>query len=381
VNENTCYGTGALSSLTTGNFNTGVGFEALNNNNEGFSNTAIGHSALYSNTLGLANTANGLEALYSNDLGMWSTATGFQALRSNTTGFSNTADGYQALHKNISGIFNTASGHMALFNTTTGEINTASGASALYSNTTGYYNTASGVSALHSNTTGYNNTASGVDALSRNSTGHGNTASGVSALYNATGSRNVALGNNAGYNITTGTDNIMIGAGQKGNASDKGVIRIGLSTYQTKAFIAGVRGVITGRANAVPVVIDGNGQLGTISSSRRFKEDIEPIGSVSERLLELRPVTFRYKQHYGDGGNPVQFGLVAEEVAQVFPELVVYGEDGEPETVSYHLLSTLLLNEVQMERKIVREQAEAISMLQTELAKMNERIGRLEAGG
>jgi len=374
LDQNTCYGTDVLFSNTTGNANSGFGHEALYFNFTASGNTASGYRALYSNTLGNWNTASGAEALYSNTSGFSNTASGNQALHSNTTGIANTASGYQALHSNSTGFHNTATGHMALFNTTTGDINTASGASALYSNSTGYYNTASGVSALHNNTTGSDNTASGVDALSSNSTGNRNTADGVSALYNATGSRNVALGYQAGYNITAGGNNIMIGALQKGRADDSGVIRIGANGFQAKAFIAGIRGVTTGRANAVPVVVDANGQLGTISSSKRFKEDIQPMGSVSERLLDLRPVTFRYKQHHEQGGNPVQFGLVAEEVAQVFPELVVYGEDGEPETVSYHLLATLLLNEFQKERTASRAQAVELAQLKEQMAAIVDRL-------
>ena len=378
LDENTCYGTDVLFSNTTGNLNSGFGYQALYSNELASGNTASGYSALYSNTVGTVNTASGALALYSNTLGHWNTASGAETLYSNTTGAANTAGGYRALYSNTSAYFNTATGHMALFNTTTGEINTASGASALYSNSTGYYNTATGVSALHNNTTGYYNTASGVDALSSNSTGSKNTASGVSALFNATGSRNVALGYNAGYNITTGANNIVIGAGQPGRSDDSGVIRIGTNTLQNKAFMAGIRGVTTGRANAVPVIVDANGQLGTISSSRRVKEDIQPMGSISERLLDLRPVTYRYKQAYEDGGKPLQFGLVAEEVAQVFPELVVYNEDGEPETVSYHLLATLLLNEYQKEHSASQARANELAHLKEQMTAMAAAIARLE---
>jgi len=361
---NTCYGTDALFSNTFGVGNSGFGYQALYSNTTAHGNTANGHHALYSNTTGNANTASGSAALESNTDGSFNTAVGGSALFSNTVGESNTALGAVALYSNNGG-----SG------------NTASGVEALYSSTSGNFNAATGYRALVGNTTGWYNTASGYNALASNLTGNRNTAYGASALINATGSRNVALGENAGYDVTTGRDNIIIGAGQKGKASDSGVIRIGASTLQNKTHIAGIRGVTTGKANAVPVMIDSNGQLGTISSSRRVKDDIQPMGSVSERLLDLRPVTFRYKQHYEDGSSPVQFGLVAEEVAQVFPELVVYGEGGEPETVSYHLLSTLLLNELQNERRIIKEQAESISMLQVELAKLTERLGRLEAGG
>jgi hypothetical protein len=359
--NNTCYGLGVLVLNQTGALNSGFGYEALHNNTLGYWNTAVGAKALHSNT-----TAN------------WNTAIGYEALFSSDGGFTNTAVGYQALRSTSTGIANTATGASALYSNTTGEINTASGASALYSNTTGYYNTASGVSALQLNTTGYDNTASGVEALYSNSTGSRNTADGASALYNATGSRNVALGYSAGYNISNGSNNIVIGAGQKGKVNDSGVIRIGNNTFQTRAFVAGIRGVTTGLANAVPVVIDANGQLGTISSSRRFKDDIQPMGSVSERLLDLRPVTFRYKQRYEDGSSPMQFGLVAEEVAQVFPELVVYGDNGEPETVSYHLLATLLLNEFQKEQSASRAQAIELARLKEQMAAMAAVIERLE---
>jgi len=361
VDPNTCYGSFVLDSNTSGTYNSGFGYAALTSNTTGFQNTASGHGALYQNTTGYSNTASGAFAL-----------------RFNTTGYDNTASGVSALYSNTTGASNTASGASALTSNTTGYYNAASGASALFSNTTGYENTASGVGALYQNTTGYYNTASGESALNSNTTGNRNTADGAYALVNATGHRNVALGYNAGYAITTGVDNIMIGAGQKGKAIDTGVIRIGIDTFQKKAFIAGIRGVATGLANAVPVVIDANGQLGTISSSRRVKEDIRPMGSASERLLELRPVTFRYKQPNEDGSQPVQFGLVAEEVAQVFPELVVYGGDGEPETVSYHLLATLLLNEFQKERSAAQAQATELARLKEQMAAMAVVIERLE---
>jgi hypothetical protein len=321
------------------------------------------------------NTCFGTDVLFVNTDGNFNSGFGYRVLYSNTTGYNNTGSGSVALYSNTTGRSNTASGIAALYSNTTGYTNTASGDSALYSNTTGYSNTASGVAALGGNSTGYYNTASGYAALNFNTMGNRNTANGVFALLKATGSRNVALGFNAGYAITTGVDNIMIGAGQKGRASDSGVIRIGTSKFQTKAVIAGIRGVTTGLANAVPVVIDANGQLGTISSSRRVKEDIRPMAGVSERLLALRPVTFRYKEEYEDGNKPIQFGLVAEEVAEAFPELVVYDEYGKPETVRYDLIATMLLNEFQKERSAT--QAE-LAQLKTEVAAMAAMIERLE---
>jgi Chaperone of endosialidase len=355
IADNTCYGTDALVANTDGHFNSGFGFNALYQNTFGYHNTAIGYQSLLNNTYG-----------------SWNTASGANALWINTTGQSNTANGYAALHWNTEGHNNSAIGEAALYYNETGYNNSASGTRALYYNTEGYFNTANGSYALHGNSTGIYNTASGAWALNNIATGSRNTADGVAALYNATGSRNVALGYYAGYNITSGADNIIIGAGQRGNASDKGVIRIGSRTFQSKAFIAGVRGVTTGRADAVPVVIDANGQLGTISSSRRFKEDIQPMGSVSERLLDLRPVTFRYKQHNEDGGNPVQFGLIAEEVAEAFPELVVRDASGNVETVSYHLLSSLLVNELQKEHRVNESQAARIASLEAQVAELTE---------
>ena len=343
----------AASAACTGGTNTCYGTNTLVSNTTGTGNSAFGYNALRSNTIGNSNTANGYQALYSNVNGYENIAIGFEAMYRNTGGYWNTASGYSALRVNTTGVANTASGRQVLDSNTTGSYNTASGISALDYNTTGSYNTAFGSYALRLNTTGQNNTATGYTAL-RNSTGNNNTANGDSSLFNATtGWRNVAVGWRAGLAVTTGSDNIIIGAGTEGLAADAGVIRIGASAYQKKAFIAGIRGVTTGSTTASTVFIDVNGQLGTIKSSRRFKEDIQPLGDVSERLFGLRPVSFRYKQAYDDGSKPVQYGLIAEEVAEVFPELVVYGEDGKPETVAYHVLATLLLNEVQKERRVV----------------------------
>lgn len=351
ADENTCFGTGVLDANTTGRYNAGFGYLALQFNTEGHYNTAVGFQALTANTTGLENTASGALALTSNTSGGLNTAVGFGALYSNTTGGDNTASGYAALSGN-----------------TTGHSNTASGFLALSSNTSGFYNTTHGAESLASNTQGRNNTATGGLALSANLVGNANTADGYAALRDATGHRNVAMGSGAGSAITTGSDNIIIGAVTPGRADDDGVIRIGVSGRQQRAFIAGVRGARTGSANAVPVMVDSKGQLGTISSSRRFKDDVQAMGGASERLYALRPVTFRYKQPYEDGSRPVQFGLVAEEVADAFPELVVYAEDGTPETVRYHLLASLLLNELQKEHAVMQDQSARIATLEKQAA-------------
>ena len=235
--------------------------------------------------------------------------------------------------------------------TMTGFGNTASGGSALGNNTTGSANTASGRDALRDNTEGENNTAYGRSALQSNISGNDNTASGRDALQgNTSGSSNIALGYSAGINLTTGNHNIAIG--HAGIAAEAATTRIGDSN-QTRAFIAGISGVTTGVANAVTVMVDSEGQLGTVSSSRRYKQNIRPMKDfgVSERISQLRPVTFEYKQAQNGDEHPVQFGLIAEEVAKVFPELAVFNKDGQPETVKYHLLAPMLLNEMQDERK------------------------------
>ncbi len=135
----------------------------------------------------------------------------------------------------------------------------------------------------------------------------------------------------------------------------------------------------TGVANAIPVLIDGNGQLGTISSSRRFKYDIQDMGEASSDLLRLRPVAFRYKQAQTDGSHPLQYGLIAEEVKEVLPELVAHGRDGQPETVLYHILPAMLLNEVQKQQRANEEQKRTIARQQAEIQELAARLAKLEA--
>jgi len=354
--------------------NTALGAGTLSANTTGQKNTAIGVDALMSNTTGGQNTASGYLALQDNTTGGGNTATGFSALQNNTTGNANTATGVQALLSNTTGVANTAIGNAALSSNTTGVGNTGSGEAALQLNTSGNNNTASGSGAMDLNTTGSQNVATGDSAL-HNSTGDQNTAVGSAALENSTGSNNIALGAFAGASVTTGSTNIMIG--NLGLASDSQTMRIGSdsitrSPFQTRTFIAGIRGVTTDNNNAVPVVIDSNGQLGTVSSSRRFKEDIQDMGPTSNGLLRLRPVTFRYKQPFADGSKPIEYGLIAEEVAEVYPDLVARSADGQIETVKYQVLDSMLLNELQKEHQQVQQQTEEIRLLQTRLAALEQ---------
>ena len=248
--------------------------------------------------------------------------------------------------------------------TMTGDNNTGLGRGALASNTTGVNNTATGVGALSNNTMGTGNTANGSGALISNVLGNFNTAIGAGeALGNTTGSSNIAIGRSAGINLTTGSNNICIG--NMGVAAESGTIRIGTVGTQTATFVAGVNGVMTG-GTGTPVLIDANGQLGTISSSARFKDEIQDMGEATEGLLKLRPVTFRYKAQ-PEGRK--QFGLIAEEVETVMPELVVCSPSGEAETVLYHEMPAMLLNELQKQQRQIQE-------LKSELSALREVIGR-----
>jgi len=294
------------------------------------------------------------------------TALGEYALTSNTSGSDNTAVGAEACFYNTTGSSNTGIGSFALGSNTTGQVNTAVGSGALPSNTTGDANSVLGVNAMDFNTTGSSNTAVGFLALFGNSTGNNNTAVGANALTSATGSGNIALGRLAGSSISSGGNNIDIGNSAPSNESD--TIRIG--NTQTKAFLAGVNGATS--ASGTAVFVNSSGQLGTVTSSLRFKEDVADMGEASDALMKLRPVTFHYKAPYDDGSHLLQYGLVAEEVAKVYPDLVQYDDKGKPFTVRYHEINTMLLNELQKQHGTIAEQ-------QAQLAQQEARIQRLEA--
>ena len=317
------------------NANTFLGDEALVNAS-GASNTAIGADALGLDTTGSANTAVGSFALLSNTTGMFNTATGAGAMEDNTTG-----------------VGNTATGALALFNNTTGKNNMAIGFNALFNNTTGISNTAIGAFALISNTTGNDNTALGQNAL-------GNSTTGVN---------NTALGKKAGFNLTTGDNNIDIG--NTGFAADANTIRIGTNGTHTNTVIAGISGVTV--ADGVGVIIDARGRLGTVVSSARFKDDIKPMDKASEAIIALKPVTFRYKHDLDPKGIP-QFGLVAEEVEKVNPDLVARGADGKAYTVRYEAVNAMLLNEFLKEHCKVEQLEKQVAALTAGLKKVSAQL-------
>jgi hypothetical protein len=332
---NTAIGIYSLLSITDGNFCTAVGAGALLGNTAG-QNTATGAGALLSNTTGDGNTANGTFTLFSNTIGLGNTATGFDALFSNTEGAGNTATGYQALYSNTAGVANTANGTLALHGNTIGEFNTASGDGALFSNTEGFGNTANGGSALSSNSTGNNNTA---------------------------------LGYNAGFNIT-GTGNVCIGEGVLGVAGE----------FNT-TWIRNIHNTVQPVVGTDPdnVTVNSAGRLGRGNvSSRRYKHDIKPMDNASEAILALKPVTFRYNKEY-DATQTLAFGLIAEDVAQVYPDLVGRNREGQPESVRYEQINAMLLNEFLKEHRKMEDQQKQINALTVQLKEQAAQIQKVSA--
>jgi hypothetical protein len=342
---NTAEGQNALFSLTTGGYNTAVGFFSLRSIAIGQFNTAVGAGTL------LANTAD------------QNTATGAGALLSNTTGSENTANGAFTLFSNTIGNFNTAIGARALLSNIDGGHNTAIGVEALRDNTGGGSNVAIGDSTLFSNTTGVNNVAIGDAACFHNTEGNRNVAIGAQALNtNTTGDDNIAIGIGAGGDVVTGNNNICIGA------------FVGGFDVSNSCFIGNIRGAQVG-ADAVPVSIDSSRKLGTVTSSKRFKLDIKPMNDASRSIVALKPVTFRYKS---DKTATPQFGLIAEDVAEVNPALVIRDEEGKPYTVRHEAVNAMLLNEFLKEHKKVEEQQARIVELELTVAQQKKRFGRQE---
>ena len=286
----------------------------------------------------------------------------------------NTAMGSNALFNvklSESACHNTASGEDALYSDTSGSYNTATGFSSLFSNKTGDNNTAAGYQSLYYNASGSHNTASGYEALFTNTTGSYNTALGEGALRSAkSGNNNIAVGYEAGYSVTTGINNIEIG--NKGLAADYNMIRIGVEGLQAKTFIAGIyKTSVSGSA----VMVNSSGQLGVVVSSERFKTDIAPMGSHTAKLQALRPVKFHLKT---DPHGAVQYGLIAEEVAKVYPELVIRDKTGRIDGVRYDELAPMLLNEMQEQQKVVAAQSAKIAAEDQRAAAQDTKIARLQ---
>jgi hypothetical protein len=343
-------------------------------------NTALGARALRATFPGSFNTAVGFEAFTQSinvSFGGSNTAVGYQALRDNRDGFHNVAVGSRALATNIDGQRNTAIGGQSQFAAGTADDNTSVGHRALEANSSSPFNVAVGAAALMSTTSG-GNTALGFCALCSQTTGGGNTAIGRDALFTlTTGAGNIAIGPFAGSSAPTNISNSIM-VGNLGSGVSSGSIVIGNSTNHTKAFVAGIAGVTV--ANSAAVLIDTTtGQLGTVASSRRYKQDVAPMGDVSEMLTKLRPVTFQYKPAHDDGARELQYGLIAEEVADVMPYLTVFNKEGQPETVKYHLLPSFLLAGYQLQQSTIAALSERDKQRTEKIEALEERLRRLEA--
>jgi Chaperone of endosialidase len=359
---NTAVGWFSLKSVTTGSFNTGVGAATLvlNSGNE---NTAVGTAALLLNTAS-GNTAVGSRALLNNttggilgniqgvDIGP-NVAVGQQALESNTVASANTGVGYQALQSFTSGPTGleqiglcTAVGFRALAN----------------ANVNGIANSSFGYNALMNNTDGVGNTGIGLQALLDNTIGSGNVAIGNNALSHSTGNNNIALGFNAGSSVTTANNLICIGS-------------LG-ANVDNSCFIGNIYSNVQPIVGTDPdsVTINSSGRLGRGNvSSRRYKHDIKSMDRASEALYALKPVSFRYNKEY-DATQTLAFGLIAEEVAQVYPDLVGRNPKGEPESVRYDQVNAMLLNEFLKEHATVQELKKEIAALKAGLQQVNDEL-------
>ena len=345
------------------NFTTAEGDKALFNLTTGTANTASGWYALFANSIGSFNTGIGAGTLALNTAD-GNTAVGAAALLLNTTGTFNTAVGLTALLNNTMGPANTAVGGDALLNNTVGNSNTAIGAAALLSNTMGSENTGVGSNALFSNTTGGVNIAVGLDALMSNTTGTVNTAVGGGALANSGGNRNTAVGAGAGLNLTNGDSNVYIGSDMSGVATESA------HTYVRNINTTSVSG---GGTDTVTVDLT-TGLLGHLSSSRRYKQDIQPMDNASETVYRLKPVSYRYKKEIDRTESPA-FGLIAEDVAAVNPALVAKDGKGEPESIHYEMVNAMLLNEFLKEHQKVEKLETTVANL---LAAVKEQAAQMQ---
>jgi len=371
---NTAHGWHALSANTTGSQNTANGSYALFSNMTGWSNTAVGAYALQNNTSGSSNNALGDSALYRNTSGLYNVAVGNNALADNTTGGANNAVGGDALSANTTGMNNTAVGDVALQGNTTGSGNVAVGSAALASSTGASYqlegaNTAVGYRSLGytgapwgSGSGGDGNTAMGDRAMEFNVDGSFNCAFGLLALSADNGETdgvgNTAIGNRAGYGLRTGTGNIYIG--------EQEVARDPNESYHTYIHNINTTSVSGGFADTVTVDLN-TGLLGHLTSSRRHKEDIKTMNNASETIYRLKPVTYRYKKEI-DRNQVLDYGLIAEEVAEVDPNLATRNAKGEIETVRYNAINVMLLNEFLKEQKAFVEEQEKVKKLEAGLA-------------
>ena len=322
-------------------------------------NTFQGDDALISVGDGAGNTAFGWRALFFTSATSFNTAVGGGALALNNSD-DNVAVGAGAMLLNLSGADNTAVGTDALLNNDSGADNNAIGSFALFSNIGGTFNNAHGRDALFANL-GDQNNAFGDLALESNTTGSFNTAMGDDALDSCTtGGSNVAVGDEAGTAVVAGSNIICIGAGVTGGGGP-------FQDFDNTCFIGSIFGEPTSDPGTqTAVYVDQFNVVGIFNSSRQYKHDIQPMDKSSETLYQLKPVTFKFNS---DVKGSTQYGLIAEDVAQVDPQLVVR-KNGETVTVRYEQINSMLLNEFLKEHKKVEEQQTSISQLKSEMQTM-----------
>ena len=394
---NTISGSGAGLGPSTGSGNAYFGYQAGNNEGSGGANAFFGLEAGVVNTDGSGNAFFGANSGFGNTTGSNNTFSGFQSgfgVQFKGTGSYNTFTGSQSGYSNTTGETNTFTGSQSGYSNTTGETNTFTGSQSGYANTTGETNTFTGSQSGYANTTGYFNAFFGSGAGEINATGYADTYLGANAGsggFNTNGSGNIYVGWEAGEGVGNGDYNIEIGA--FGLTADAQIIRIGgYPTNQTDTYVQGIYNSTPGNVPNFTVCVDVNGKLWGVAagcnpnSSRRFKEKILDMGDSSSKLFQLRPVTFFYKPQYDDGSHLQQYGLIAEEVSTVYPEMTVYDKDGQPSGVKYQLLAPMLLNELQKQHAVVAAQQDVIKtqqeQMQTQaqqLAELQQRLTRLEA--
>lgn len=406
ASANSFFGNQAGEANSSGHDNSFFGASAGQANSIGNGNSFFGSTAGFSNTDGINNSFFGIGAGF-NNIASANSFFGFNAGRANTKGINN------AFFGGFAGQANTASGNAffgrsagasnnvgfnnAFFGASAGQANTEAccnsffGANAGIGNTTGTNNSFFGEGAGELNVMGADNSFFGRNAGAQNIAqnnsffgslaGDANTMGASNAFFgsnaggaNTTGSSNIAIGSNAGLSLVGGSNNIYLA---NAGADESNHIRIGNEGTQTATFIAGINGINVNPSTSV--VVNSSGQLGVILSSRRYKQDIRDMGAASNKLMRLRPVTFLYRSEHVGGDQTLQFGLIAEEVAKVYPDLVALGADGKPQTVRYHLLSTMLLNEVQKQQTHIQSQAQQLQSQRHQIANLESRLRRLEA--
>ena len=312
--------------------------------------------------------------------GVWNTFSGFNAGAANTTGIRNTFLGMNAGFNNTTADRNTFVGMVAGQANTTGRLNTFLGEGAGFANTTGSENTFVGRTSASANTTGGQNLFAGVGSGSSNVSSSNNVFLGYEAGYNSTGAANTFVGNRTGIDNTTGSNDVYIANAGPVSGTEGNTIRIGTQGtgvgQQNATYIAGIYGTIV---TGTQVFVDNNGHLGQQTSSRRFKEQVLDMGDSTSKLFQLRPVTFFYKPQYDDGSHLLQYGLIAEEVAKVYPDMVAYDKDGQPYTVKYQYLAPMLLNELQKQHTVVAAQQDVIKTQQQQIKDMQQRLSQLES--